>query len=180
MLATIDEKLFHIFFNTTMDNALLANLSIFATNMSSKLFAIIYITIIGILIWNRSKKLIPFIIAPATAVVIVQLFRFLYERPRPFVALEIESLIYHAPNASLPSMHAVSAFVIAMAIYYVYKKLGVIMLLLATMTALSRVMVGVHYPLDILAGALLGIALSACVFNFSNYFEIRAGFLKAR
>ncbi|MTI96343.1 MAG: phosphatase PAP2 family protein [Firmicutes bacterium] len=86
-------------------------------------------------------------------------------RPRPFVALEIDSLIEHAANSSLPSMHAASAFVIASAIWHTNKQLGTYAFVLASITAVSRVMVGVHFPLDIVVGALLGIAV--CVASFA-------------
>lgn len=164
----IDEFLFSILFNLSSKYELLGEIMVVLTNWSSKIFALIYVIGIVILLLNRSKKIIPFIIAPATAFIIVQLIRYFYLRPRPFLALEIESLIEHSASGSLPSMHAVSAFVIGMAIWHVNKKAGRYVLILAAITGLSRVMVGVHYPLDIVIGALLSIGISFIIFGIAD------------
>lgn len=165
MLSKIDEVLFLSLFKIVEDNPLIGNMMVIITHWSSRVFALIYLIGIGALLFRRSKKLIPFVIAPATAFLTVRVIRFYYTRPRPFVALDIESLIYHAPNGSLPSMHAVSAFAIGVAIWHLDKRLGRYVLILSAITGLSRVMVGVHYPLDILLGAMLAIAIGLVVFR---------------
>ncbi|MCC5909735.1 MAG: phosphatase PAP2 family protein [Clostridiaceae bacterium] len=152
-------------FNLVEESPLIGNMMVVITSWSSRIFALIYFIGIGVLLLRKSKQIIPFTIAPATAFIAVQFIRYIYLRPRPFVALDIESLINHAPNGSLPSMHTVSAFVIGMAIWHLHKRLGKYVLVLAAITGLSRVMVGVHYPLDILLGALLAIAISFSIFN---------------
>ncbi|SDZ08780.1 phosphatase PAP2 family protein [Tindallia californiensis] len=165
MLLKIDAMLFMNLFQFANKNDGLGNIMVTITNHSSKVFAMIYLIGIGILLVKRKKVVLPFIIAPATAFITVHIIRFLYERPRPFVAMDIDSLIYHAPDGSLPSMHAVSAFVIAVAIWHVNKNVGRWVLILAGITGLSRVMVGVHYPLDVLLGALLAIGIGHITFK---------------
>lgn len=173
MLSLLDEFLFHIFFSLPKDILMLGDIMVMITNWSSRLFAAVYIAAIALLLWQRSKKIIPVIIAPALAFVLVQGFRYFYFRPRPFEALEIDSLIYHSASSSLPSMHATSAFVIATAIWYIHKKAGTYLLLLAVVTGISRVMVGVHFPFDIVLGALLGISLAwGCFKIYPTLFKI--------
>ena len=72
---------------------------------------------------KKNKIVVPVIAAPALTVIAVQIIRFFYLRPRPFVALEVDNLIYHTASGSLPSMHAASAFVIAAVIWCVHKKI---------------------------------------------------------
>lgn len=162
----IDEILFKTLFNLAYTNESLGRIMVVTTNWSSKVFALIYLIGIVTLFFKNRKMLLPFILAPATAFIGVRLIRYFYVRPRPFVALNIDSLIYHAANGSLPSMHAVSAFVIGMAIWHVNRKLGSLVLILASITGLSRVMVGVHYPLDIILGALIAITISKIIFKW--------------
>lgn len=164
----IDEFLFWTLFNLANDHSILGRIMIVSTNWSSRVFAVIYVIGIVALILNKSKRITPFILAPATAFLTVHIIRYIYLRPRPFVELEVESLIDHAANGSLPSMHAVSAFVIAMAIWHVHRRVGRYVLLLAIITGLSRVMVGVHYPLDIVVGAILAILISAVIFKIAG------------
>ncbi len=63
-------------------------------------------------------------------------------------------------------MHSSSAFVIAIAIYNIYPRFGKLMLVLAVITAASRVIVGVHYPSDLLGGLILAVLINTIVFNF--------------
>ena len=164
MLSGIDEYLFFLIYEISGESPLLGNIMVIITNWSSRVFAGIYLAGLAMLLIRRSKKLIPFLAAPATALITVQLIRHFYVRPRPFVALEIESLINHGATGSFPSRHAVGAFVIAAVIWQINKRAGKILFLLAAVTGLSRIMVGVHYPLDIIAGALLAVAVGLAVF----------------
>jgi undecaprenyl-diphosphatase len=94
----------------------------------------------------------------------------LFYRDRPFVAHAVNQLISHPINASFPSDHATGAFVIASTIWIVHRRIGWIWIVLAAGIALSRVWVGVHYPSDVLAGALIGMASSAVVHAVFTHF----------
>jgi undecaprenyl-diphosphatase len=68
-------------------------------------------------------------------------------------------------NSSFPSDHAIGAFVIATSIWLFRKREGTLWLVLAACISFSRIFtdVHVHYPSDVLAGALIGIASAAGV-----------------
>lgn len=57
---------------------------------------------------------------------------------------------------SFPSNHAVIAFAAAVALWFVSRRIGAIALVAAVLMAASRVWVGVHYPHDVVVGALVG------------------------
>jgi undecaprenyl-diphosphatase len=101
----------------------------------------------------------------ALALLVAQLIAGLWDRPRPYVAHPGDSYLFIAPShdPSFPSDHATAAFAIAMAIWLRSRRAGEIAFVMAGLLAVSRVAVGTHYPSDVLAGALLGIA-SALVF----------------
>ncbi len=82
-----------------------------------------------------------------------------FRRPRPFDAMAgaPETLVAHPATWSFPSGDAALAFGAAVALGAAYPRLRVPALLLALAVALGRVAVGVHYPGDVLAGALLGV-----------------------
>ena len=173
MLFELDRILFQWLFNISLEYQLIGELMVIITDWSSIIFALIYMTGIGVLIYNKSKKIVPFLLAPITSLIAVQIIRILYYRPRPFIALNIENLIYHSAIGSLPSRHAISAFVIAISIlFYINNDLGKCTLFLAAITGLSRVMVGVHYPLDIIVGALLAFLISLIFKKISLYLNL--------
>jgi hypothetical protein len=66
-------------------------------------------------------------------------------------------LISGSHDPSFPSDHATAAFAIAFGILFVAYRAGLVFLLWATLIALSRVLVGVHYPSDVLASLAVGI-----------------------
>ncbi|MCX7569929.1 phosphatase PAP2 family protein [Tumebacillus sp. DT12] len=84
----------------------------------------------------------------------------LYFRQRPFIQEGFEPLLPHAPTSSFPSNHAACGFALAVAVWLLLPPVGIPMLLLAALLALSRVYVGVHYPADILLGSLIGTAVA--------------------
>ena len=83
----------------------------------------------------------------------------LVDRARP----ELDPAIALPHSASFPSGHATTAFAAAVATAILVPRLRWPALLLAALVALSRVYLGVHFPLDVLAGALLGSAVGAAV-----------------
>ena len=79
-------------------------------------------------------------------------------RPRPFVSLNFIPLINQSPTeASFPSGHATFFFALSTIVYLYNKKLGIIFYIASLFIVVARVFAGVHWPSDILAGAILGI-----------------------
>jgi undecaprenyl-diphosphatase len=86
----------------------------------------------------------------------------LVDRPRPFVAhpSSVHLFAPHAADAGFPSDHATASFAIAVAIILRKRVWGAVVLLAAIVLCVGRVAIGVHYPSDVLGGAILG-ALAA-------------------
>jgi len=82
----------------------------------------------------------------------------LWDRPRPYDAHPGDSHLFVTPShdPSFPSDHATAAFAIAVAILLRNRRAGLLALAMAAMVSIARVAVGVHYPGDVLGGALLG------------------------
>lgn len=95
--------------------------------------------------------------------VIVEIIRYLIRRPRPFLIHSVHQLVQES-SYSFPSGHATFYFALATVAYILNKKLGVIFFLIAAIISVSRIVVGVHYPSDIIAGGLLGIIISIVLF----------------
>jgi undecaprenyl-diphosphatase len=79
-------------------------------------------------------------------------------RQRPFVdhPHAAHLFIKHAADYGFPSDHASGAFAIAVALLLRHRRAGLLALAMAVAISVGRVMVGVHYPSDVAAGAVLG------------------------
>ena len=94
-----------------------------------------------------------------------QLLKPFVERPRPSTIAGAR-VIGQAPDThSFPSGHATSSFAAATVLSFALRRrrARLAAFVLAALIALSRVHVGVHYPLDILAGSLLGLTIGVIV-----------------
>jgi undecaprenyl-diphosphatase len=97
--------------------------------------------------------------AAAIGLGVNQLLSHLWVRVRPTLAHPDQAhLIFVPPSGdpSFPSDHATAAFAIAFAVFFVSRRVGTGFLVAATLVALSRVFVGLHYPSDVVAGVLIG------------------------
>ncbi len=86
-----------------------------------------------------------------------RLIKPMVDRIRPCHVLEnVHLLINCTKSFSFPSSHATNMFTGTMILSFIYPKLRIALLFIASMVAYSRVYVGVHYPLDAIGGIILG------------------------
>ena len=89
--------------------------------------------------------------------IVTPIIRYFYNNPRPYLALEnIKTLIIPHESSSLPSGHMMFIVPIALAIFYFDKRVGFWFLGTTVLMGIARIMAGVHWPLDILAGMFFG------------------------
>jgi undecaprenyl-diphosphatase len=86
----------------------------------------------------------------------------LIARHRPFVSItDYEVMAKPQRSGSFPSTHAAAAFAGAFAMSRLFPELRGTLWAVAALVALARIYVGVHYPLDVIGGAIIGIAAAA-------------------
>ena len=109
--------------------------------------------------------------APVVAYGIVAITKFLHPLPRPFAdtVLNIAPLIQgENPNGSFPSSHTAIFAALGVAMYFCNPKLGKWFLLSALLIGIARIGAGVHWPIDILCGFVLGVVVGIIVEGISR------------
>lgn len=99
-------------------------------------------------------------------------------RTRPCFELpkgSFRCLVEIGNSGSMPSLHAGNAFAVAMAVTLAWPYAGRVLFPVATLVAISRVFVGVHWPSDVLAGALYGCVVALLVHSAWTFAQSRRG-----
>ena len=154
---------FLLFLQESVRNPVLDKIMIFITSLGDGGMIWIVATVL-LLIPKKTRKagIISAVALLGSLLFNNMLIKNIVQRPRPYVTLETLRIIIPRPSEfSFPSGHSSSSFAAAAVFYRLLpKKLGIPAVVLAGLIAFSRLYVGVHYPTDVLAGALMGIALS--------------------
>lgn len=104
-------------------------------------------------------------LSPLTVFAIVTFFRKIFNRPRPYEKFATTSVFgKNKKGESMPSRHTACAFIIAMAFMYVSIPLGIAYLIISALIMISRVLAGVHFISDVIAG--MAISLLYGYFSF--------------
>lgn len=160
-LYSIDLSIFY-FFNHTIAAGFLDKFFSLITDRHS--WDITYILLAGILIIKGGKKgrlaLAGIILVILVSDQFGDLIKHWVQRVRPCNALDdVRMTIGCAGGFSFPSNHSVNNFAAAFFFYKLYPNLKIPLFIAASLIALSRVYLGVHYPSDILGGAVIGSAI---------------------
>ncbi len=120
--------------------------------------------------------LVAFISAGTASLIVKRIILFFIQRPRPYMVLsQSHTLISKAVSENFqafPSGHALFFFALAMAVYFYHKKWGIFFFIWAGLMGLARIFTGVHWPSDILGGAILGVAIACLIqFLYVKYFQ---------
>ena len=107
-------------------------------------------------------KLAPLVGVTAVAFAAVSFFRRRFNAPRPYECCSIAPLIARdGAGKSFPSRQTISAFALAASWFVASVPVAVVLLVAAGVLAVCRVLGGVHFPRDVVAGALIGSATGA-------------------
>lgn len=110
-----------------------------------------------------SRLLIPWI-SIAASWTVAEGAKYLFNRARPFIwDSEIAPLIKTPSSSSFPSGHSATAAAGALTLSFLYPPFAPLLVAAGLLVVISRVYLGVHFPVDVLAGVAIGTATSAVV-----------------
>lgn len=126
-----------------------------------------YPALILVLAFQRDARLWKTVLIPAAVFAVVTVIRKAINAPRPYEQLPIQPLIAkNKKGESFPSRHVASAVVLAEAFWYISPLLGIPAGLAALLMTVIRPLAGIHFPRDVIAGAVLSLALGIPAFLF--------------
>ncbi len=122
----------------------------------------------------KREQVFHALFAAGSAWIIAHLIKAIFPTLRPFQVNNFPTaVLIPLANSGFPSGHTAAAFALALTIWLHDKKAGVIFLIAAAVIGIARVLANVHYPIDILGGAILGIiaALAVEKLHFKKLFR---------
>lgn len=173
----------------TVDQSVLEALNSFFINRSSALdgifkFLAVYLVyalpIILLLMWfliTDKKKRIALVMSMISLIISVfgfnKVISHFWFRARPDLNIVgLKEVFFHRPDFSFPSDHASALFAITFTLYlFGYKKAANWFLIYAILITFTRVVIAVHYPLDIAGGAVVALIGSAIVYLLRDPLE---------
>ena len=164
---TLDTQLLYLLNSLAGQSPLLDRSILFFASDLAYLLVAIFIAFLFFSQYPRREKLQLFFVAAISSIIarygVTELIRYFYYRPRPFIELSVNQLLPHTAS-SFPSGHATFFFAMATAIYLYNKKWGIGFFIAATLITVSRVIAGIHYPSDIIGGAVIGVLVAYATF----------------
>ena len=152
-----NESLFFLIFGLSHQSIILDTLMIYSTKY------LIFVT--GILMFvlakdggvKERKAFIISLLAIPVSILLIKIIHLIYFEPRPFITHQFLPLVAETNDASFPSRHATIMAIFAFASIYYKHQWNFLIVILMALVGISRIYVGVHYPIDIIGGILTGL-----------------------
>lgn len=165
----MNNQIFYFFYNFAHQSNFVDKLIIFFADTLPYFvvfFAILYLLAIsrtyGYTL-DRFKEITLVFFTASFAWFLSYLFKNLFSTLRPFEALPGVVSLLPETGFSFPSGHATFFMALAFIIFLFHKKIGSLFIFSAVLIGLARISLGVHYPIDILVGFILGGSVSYLV-----------------
>ncbi len=149
--------LFFLIYSLSHQSPLLDNVMIFITNY------VIYLSLLLAFLLTfkgkseEKKAFLLIILGIPISILFIMVIHLFITEPRPFVTFNFIPLADNKVDLSFPSRHATIMAVIAFSYTYLKSRWTLVFLILMVLVGISRIYVGVHYPLDILGGFITGL-----------------------
>lgn len=100
--------------------------------------------------------------------IVVSILKSIFSKPRPFVKFKeiVEPLFVYRGMDSFPSGHSVFFMALAVSLFFVEKRIAFVYIIIALIIGIARVISGVHFPIDIIFGWIIGLIVGLIFVKF--------------
>ncbi|OGE20342.1 hypothetical protein A3A14_02205 [Candidatus Daviesbacteria bacterium RIFCSPLOWO2_01_FULL_43_38] len=169
LIQSLNTQVFFQMFNLGGTSPLLRVLAVFgAEYLIFLIFTIVGLAgLLGKL--EDRKALVLVILAIPFAAIFTKIIPLIISEPRPFTTFPIVPLIDRPATPSFPSLHATWTASAAFGLIFYKTRFALLLLIFMLWVGLSRIFVGVHYPLDVLGGFLVGFLAVFLAWQTKNF-----------
>jgi membrane-associated phospholipid phosphatase len=118
--------------------------------------------------YQKKKEISISFITAILAWILARIIKILIHFPRPFTYFEEIRPLFIESGYAFPSGHATFFMALAVSIFFFHKKAGSVFIFFAILIGIARVISGIHFPMDILGGFLLGSLIAYLTKNVYN------------
>ena len=112
----------------------------------------------------KKEQVVHALLASFIVFTVSQILKQVFHTPRPFLIDGLRAMTLTIPaGGAFPSEHAAVAFALALTIWFHDHKVGILFLVLAALVAWARVAANVHWPIDVVGGAVIGTIVAIAV-----------------
>ena len=112
---------------------------------------------------QKWKEIFIVFFSAVFAWLVSEIMKVIFHTTRPFLAFQNVPSLIPETGFSFPSQHTTFFTALALAIFFSHKKVGYVFMFFAVLIGLARIAVGVHFPIDILGGFILGTLIAYLV-----------------
>lgn len=110
--------------------------------------------------WSDIKRISRIFIAGGFAWLSTEILKSIIKSDRPFVKFTDIQPLFHESSYAFPSGHSATIAALAFSVFFINKRAGYVCLIAMLLIGVSRVVAGVHFPIDILGGYALGFTVA--------------------
>lgn len=164
-----NHPIFFLIYNLSNRSPLLDNLMIFGARGVILICLLLFLILAFRGSIQEKKAFLLAILSYPVAFLLINIIHIFFIEERPFVTLNLTPLYHFNPDPSFPSVHTTIMAVMAFSYLYFKSRWSAFFLIMTSWVGISRIYVGVHYPLDIVGGiltAILSLIISKQIIRF--------------
>lgn len=155
----MNDAIFFFFYNLAHQSVFFDNIVIFFADIFP--YIVILLAVVYLFFYKKNwKDFFIVFISSGLALFLAYVLKFLFHTPRPFDTLPKVVSLFFETGYAFPSGHATFFMALAFALFFNHKKTGYLFIFFALLIGIARIMAGVHFPIDILGGYVLGILVA--------------------